>query len=333
MVFPHLGVVVDLRILGLCFLPLFLLSCGYPAREQAYPNRPLSFIVPQGAGSPGDKASRLLAAALQNEFGQAVSVKNQVGNNGLSGLVALAQAQSDGYTLGIISEEITLMHWTGLTPLNFNRYSPIALVGTSPPVITVPVDAPWQTVSDLVAAIKREPEILTASGTYIGGGRDLDRIGFLEAVGLDPLALSWQPSPDATSALGELLSGNVDVLITSLSEIASIRKPDQVRSLAIMSSRRALIAPTIPTLTELGIPYESEGSWLIIAAPENLPNSLLELFRTTIWTLSRQFDFRESIQATGFQLKFLTGDSLTSFLAEEDFENGLLLNKAGLTLE
>ncbi len=327
------GVVVDLRIVGLCFLPLFLLSCGYSANEQAYPNKPLTFIVPWEEGTSGDHASRLLAASLQNEFGQPVSVENQAGSNGLASLVVLSQARSDGYTLGVIGEEITLMHWTGLTPLSFNRYSPIALIGTSPPVITVHADSPWQSVSDLITAIKSQPGILTASGTYIGGGRDLERIGFLEAVGLDPSALSWQPSPDAASAFGELLSGNVDVLITPLSEIASIRKTGEVRNLAIMSSRRALVAPTIPTLIELGISYESSGDWLMITAPEDLPDALMELLRATVWDISRKVDFQESMQVAGFQLQFLTGDPLISFLSEEDFQNGLLLNEAGLILE
>ena len=330
---PHLGAVVDYRLSWLCLLVLTLCGCQTSGIEQAYPNRSLSFIVPWEPGTSGDAASRILVAALEDELRTTVDVTNQPSENGVIAHVNLAQSPSDGYTLGVLTVEVTMTHWTGITGIDFNRFSPIALVAVSPAAITVRNDATWQNIDDFVAALKANPRALRASGTYLGGIWDLHRIGFLEAVGLDPSTLPWKPSSGAKSALQELLAGDVDVVIAPLSEVDSLRKTDQVRTLAVTAHQRLPSAPDIPTLKELEIDFTSPGNWLTLAAPKDLPNARLELLRVAIWNISRRSSFKESLERAGFQLRYITGSSLESFLREEDARNGMLLNKAGLALE
>ena len=332
MVLPRRGVVVDRGIVWIIGLLLVTLSACQTNVEQAYPSRPLTVIVPWKAGGGTDTATRALAAVLQDELGQPVNVVNRTGGGGIVGHYALSQAQPDGYTLGAITVEITMMHWTGLTPLDYTNYAPIALVTVNPSAITVRSDAPWEDVHDLIAALKEKPGTLTASGTSLGGIWDLCRIGFLEAVGLDQSAMPWVPSQGAAPALQELLAGGVDVVTASLAETDALRRAGRVRTLALMANDRLSVAPDVPTLKELGIDYASEGGWMVLAAPANLPNARLELLRVAVWNASRQSEFSVPLERAGFRLQHLTGDALESFLQEEDHRNGILLNEAGLAL-
>ncbi len=330
----HPGVVDDLRIGSLCLLLLITLcACQTPGVEQAYPSRPLSFIVPWEEGTGGDVASRILASALEKELDRPVNVVNQAGVNGVIGHAALVQSEADGYTLGALTEDITIMHWTGLTYINSSSYSPIALIAVNPPVITVRHDAAWETIHDLITELKANPETLMASGSRFGGLWDLSRVGFLEAADLEESVMPWQPSLGSDSALQYLLADSVDVVISSLSAVDSLRRAGQVRTLATMSGERLPSAPDTPTLKESGIDYESVGRWFALAAPKNLPDARLELLRVAIWNISKRPEFRQSIQRTGFQLRHITGSALESFLYEQDLHNGLLLDKAGLSLE
>ena len=332
MVSPRLGVVVDRGIVWIIGLLLVTLCACQTNVEQAYPSRPLTVIVPWKAGGGTDTATRALAAVLQDDLGQPVNVVNRTGGGGIVGHYALSQAQPDGYTLGAITVEITMMHWTGLTPLDYSNFSPIALVTVNPSAITVRSDAPWEDIHDLIAALEAEPGTLTASGTSLGGIWDLCRIGFLEAVGLDQSAMPWVPSQGAAPALQELLAGGVDVVTASLAETDALRRAGRVRTLALMANNRLSVAPDVPTLKELGIDYASEGGWMVLAAPADLPNARLELLRVAVWNASRKPEFSVPLERAGFRLRHLTGDALELFLREEDQRNGILLNEAGLAL-
>ncbi len=331
----HRGAVDDHRIGGLCLLLLTALcACQKTSGiEQAYPSQALSYIIPWEAGTDGDLASRTLARALEKELNQPVDVINQAGNNGLIGHASLVQSKADGYTLGVLTEDISIMHWTGLTYVDANRYSPIALIAVNPPVITVRQDAPWDTIQDLVTDLRAHPGTWTASGSRFGGLWDLNRVGFLDAAGLEESALPWQPRPGPVSALQYLLADSTDIVIAPFSAVDSLRQAGQVQVLAAMSGKRLPAAPAVPTLKESGIDYESVGRWFALATPKQVPDARLELLRTAVWNLSRRSQFQESIRQTGFQMRYLTGSPLMSFLHEEDLRNGLLLDQAGLSLE
>ena len=313
----------------LILLPVLLIGCQ-PATEQAWPNRPITLVVPWKAGGGTDTASRALAAVLKDELGQSVNVVNRTGGGSIVGHLALQQARPDGYTLGAITVEITMMHYTGLTPLTFASYSPLALVTINPSAITVRADAPWQSVDELLAAIKAAPGTVTASGTSRGGIWDLCRIGFLQAAGLEDSAMPWVPSQGAAPALQELLAGGVDVVTAALAETSALRKAGRVRTLAVMSEDRLPSAPEIPTLKELGLDYASAGGWMAIAGPPHLPEPIQEQLRAALRRAFVNPAFHEPLEQAGFRLQHLTGSELDAFLEEQDFSNGLLMDHAGL---
>ena len=148
-------------------LPAALLVVCLSALAQ-YPQRPIQLIVPWGAGGGTDATARILGALLESELKQPVTVMNRPGGSGVVGHQAIASAAPDGYTIGMITVEIAMMHHVGLTPLKPTDYTPIGLVNADPAGINVRADSPYRSVKDLLNAIRRNPGKMKASGTARG---------------------------------------------------------------------------------------------------------------------------------------------------------------------
>src|SRR4051794_9551558 len=169
--------------------------------QAAYPERPITLIVPWGAGGGTDATARIIGSLLEKELRQPVNVVNRIGGSGVVGHQAIASATPDGYTLGMITVEITMMHHVGLTPLKHTDYTPIGLVNADPAGVNVRADAPYKSVKDLLNAIKANPGKMKASGTGQGGIWHLAIAGLLKDQGIDPNALPWVPSNGAAPGL------------------------------------------------------------------------------------------------------------------------------------
>lgn len=311
--------------LFLLFISFILTQCS-PAGSgsDTYPTRPITYIVPWTAGGMTDMTSRVMGAVLQNALGKPVNVVNRTGGGGVVGHLSLAQAAPDGYTLGAMTVEISLLHHTGLTPLTYKDYTPLALLVNNPAAITVRADAPWDSLPELLADIKARPGVLQASGTAKDGIWDLARRGFLQAAGLPETAMPWVPSQGASPALQELLAGGVAVITTSLSEVDALRKAGQVKTLAVMADERLPSFPKVPTLKEYGLDW-SIGGWVAICAPAGLAPEIKSRLDSAIQLAVRDSMYLTSLNGAGANLQFLAGEKLEQFLQKQDEINGKLI--------
>ena len=128
-----------------------------PATAQAWPARPVTFVCPWGAGGGTDQTARIVASILERDLKQPFSVVNRTGGSGVVGHQAIAGAAPDGYTIGMVTVEITMMHHQGLTELNPTSYTPLALMNEDPPGVTVNSSSPYKTIKELADAIKAAP--------------------------------------------------------------------------------------------------------------------------------------------------------------------------------
>jgi Tripartite tricarboxylate transporter family receptor len=197
--------------------------------EAAYPDRPLTLIVPWGAGGGTDATARIVASILEKEIGQPINVVNRTGGSGVVGHSAIAEAEPDGYTLGIATVEIGMMHWQGLTELTSENYTPLALVNEDPAAVTVRVDAAWNDLNALIEDVKANPGKYKASGTGQGGIWHLALAGLLSELEIDPAAVPWVPSEGAAPGLQDLVAGGVDIVPASIPEArAPRRRPGEI---------------------------------------------------------------------------------------------------------
>ncbi len=311
-----------------CLVICLLCGCGSGGPAE-YPSKPITYLVPWSPGGMTDGTSRIMGVALQQVLDNSVSVINRTGGGGVVGHLALSQAKPDGYTLGAVTVEITMLKHMGLTDLGYQDYTPLALLINNPAGVTVRADAPWNTVAELVEAIRSNPGQYQASGTARGGIWDLARLGFLAAADLEGSALPWVPSQGASPALQELIAGGVDVVTASPSEVESLRKAGQVKLLAVMAEERLPNFPEIPTLKESGIDW-SIGGWVSVCAPANLDPAAKVILEEAVKKATQDEMFISSLTQTGSNIQTLFGDELVAFMAEQDKVNGDLMKSAGI---
>src|SRR5688572_9769244 len=155
-------------------------ACVIRGRAAEYPVRPITFIVPWGAGGGTDAVGRIIASLLERDLGRPVNVANRTGGSGVVGHSAIANARPDGYTIGILTVEIAMMHHQKLTKLTGASFTPLGLINLDPTAIQVRADSPYQQLGDLLAAIRAQPGKLKASGTAQGGIWHVSLCGLLQ---------------------------------------------------------------------------------------------------------------------------------------------------------
>jgi len=312
------------------FLIFFLFNCNNgDSSPEVYPSKPISYLVPWSAGGMTDGSSRIMATVLQKELGQSVNVINRTGGSGVVGHLAISSAKPNGYTLGAVTVEITMMHHMGLTKLSPKDYTPLALLINNASAITVKSDAPWNTVDELVEAIKAEPGKLKASGTGRGGIWDLARLGFLKTAGLSSKDLPWVPSQGSAPAMQELIAGGVDVVTASLTEVKAQLDAGMVKTLGVMSDERLSSFPNVPTLKEQGYDW-SIGGWVSLCAPKGIPDDVKSTLSDAVQKAVKNPDFTTALNNAGSNIQFLAGAELEAFMTQQDETNGLLMKEAGI---
>jgi tripartite-type tricarboxylate transporter receptor subunit TctC len=305
-------------------------SLAMPAYSQSYPARPITFVVPWGAGGGTDLTARIVGSILEKELGQPVNVVNRTGGSGVVGHSAIATAPADGYTIGMVTVEITMMHWQGLTELNRLSYTPLALMNEDPPGVQINAASPYKDVKELAAFIKANPGKLKASGTGQGGIWHLALIGWLNAMGLPPTAVPWVPSNGAAPAMQELAANGIDIVTCSVPEAKAMIDAGKAKSVAIMSAARNPLFPSVPTLNEtLGINY-SVGAWRGIAAPKGLPPEVASRLGAALKKAYEAKEFQDFMAGRGFGIKFADAAGFASFMETGDKAMSSAMKIAGL---
>src|SRR6266516_1172656 len=294
-----------LRVLAAALLAV---SAFVPSAFGAYPERPITMIVPWGAGGGTDATARIIGALLEKDLGQPVNVVNRTGGSGVVGHAAIASAPSDGYTIGMVTVEIGMMQWQGLTALNGASYTPIGLVNADPAGLQVRADAPYKNVGELVAAVKANPGKLKASGTGQGGIWHLAIAGMLQDLKVDPASVPWVPSNGAAPGLQDLVAGGVEIVPCSLPEARSLIDAGKVKSLAVMADQPAALYPNVPTLKAATGSSWTMAAWRGIAAPKSIPAEARDKLVAAIRKIAASKEYGEFMTQRGFGVIYLAPD-------------------------
>lgn len=296
----------------------------------AYPERPITFIVPWGAGGGTDATARIIGALLEKEFKQPVNVVNRTGGSGVVGHSAISQAQPDGYTIGMITVEIGMMHHQGLTQLNGASYTPLALVNSDPAGVQVKADSPYKTLGDLVNAIKANPGKLKASGTGQGGIWHLALAGMLRDLKIDSAAVPWVPSNGAAPAMNDLAAGGVDIVTCSVPEARALIDAGKARSLAIMADQPSSLYPNLPTVKAAIGSGWTVAAWRGIAGPKGLPKDVQDRLVAAIKKAHDSSEFRDFMKQRGFGVVWGDPQQFAAFMAKDDANMGQVMKALGL---
>jgi tripartite-type tricarboxylate transporter receptor subunit TctC len=300
------------------------------AAHAQYPQRPVQLIVPWGAGGGTDATARIIAALMEKELKQPINVVNRTGGSGVVGHQAIASAPADGYTLGLITVEIAMMHHVGLTALKPGDYTPIGLVNADPAGVNVRAVSTYKSVKVLLNAIKANPGKMKASGTGQGGIWHLAIAGLLKEQGIDPNALPWVPSNGAAPGLQDMVAGGVDVVPCSLPEARAMIDAGKVRALAVMDANPPALYPNLPTLKhELGTNWQI-AAWRVIAAPKGLPANVQRTLVGVLKTVYDSKEYKDFMASRGFGVVWADPAGTSKFMADSDATLGAALKAVGL---
>lgn len=295
-----------------------------------YPERPITWIVPWGAGGGTDATSRMLAGLMEKELGVPVTVVNRDGGSGVVGHSAIAYAKPDGYTIGTATVEIAMMHHAGLTKLDYTNYTPIGLFNADPAAFHVAADSEFDTLPEFLAAAKAAPGEFKSSGTGQGGIWHLAMAGLVTEAGMSANDVPWVPSKGSAAGLQDLVSGGVDIVACSYPEAVSLVSAGKVKSLAVMSAEPLADVPDLPTVvSETGIELKV-ATWRGVAGPAGMSDEAAAKLSAALETAYNSEAFTSFMAERGFGKAWLDGPGYGEFMAEADAANGAVMTAAGL---
>lgn len=310
---------------GVLLTLLAMLVSGCSGREAAFPDQPVLLVCPWAAGGGTDRVARQLAVSLERELGVPVNVINATGASGVTGHTRGALARGDGYTLTLITAELNMLHWRGLTPITPADFQPLALVNRDPAAIFVRKDAPWQTLGDLNAHVLANPRVLKASGTALGGIWHVALVNWLTEIGAPADGVRWISIEGTAPSLQEMMAGGIDIVASSLPEARSLLEAGEIRALGVMADTRVAQFPDVPTMKEQGV-GGGIGVWRGVAVPADTDPDAVAVLASALERAVKGQDFRRFMEQAGFNWDYQGPATFTATLAELDARFGTILS-------
>jgi tripartite-type tricarboxylate transporter receptor subunit TctC len=244
------------------------------AQAQAFPSRPVRFVVGFPAGGGADAATRIVAARLSELWGQQVVVENKGGAGGNLAHEMVAHASPDGYTMlmGTNSVPVNPFLFSGLTFDPMTDLLGVSLIGTYPNLLVVPADAPTRTLPEFIARARREHVTYATPG--VGSSPHLAAELFKHMAKVDMTHVPYRGV--AAGAMNDLLAGRLDAMFNTTGSLLQSVRVGQVRALAISSARRSPNAPEIVTFAEAGVPGYEVESWYAVFVPARTPAEIVQ---------------------------------------------------------
>lgn len=286
-------------LLGLAAAPL-----AGRARAQApdWPARPVTFIAPFTPGGPVDVLARVLAQALQARHGRPAVVENRTGANGNIGIEAVRRAAPDGHTLLVVPAGNLTINPTLLRDLPFEverDFAPVALLATAPNVVVANPALPFTDVAGMLALARSRPQGLSYGSPGVGSQLHLAGELLAQKAGVTLLHVPYRGS---SQAVADVISGQVDLLITNVPVVLPAVREGRLRALALTTAARTPIAPEIPTLAEAGVPGFDITSWYGLLVPKATPAATVAAIHATVGAILGAPATAEALRAQGLTL-------------------------------
>lgn len=279
--------------------------------EDAYPSRPITVVVPWGAGGVSDTRARIIAEYLEEELGQSFVIQNIGGASGTVGTQEGLMAEPDGYTLISVDDATWYGIHSGIGDYVLDDFAPIAMMGKWPLVIAGRADAPWSNFDEFVEAAIEEPGALSFAITA-GNQSHLVPVEVAAATGAEFNLVAPQGDVSRNAAL---LAGDVEAAITYVSSGIQYVSSGDFTFLAHTFPERHPAIPDVPTLDELGygMVYEMWGGF---AAPAGTPADRIEMLESALQTVSTNPELRERLDDLTITTEFRTTEETEAYLTD-----------------
>lgn len=257
---------------------------GTSLASAAYPDRPVSLVVPFAPGGGSDILARMLAEKLESEWKQPVVVVNKPGAGGQIGTQYLAAASPDGYTIGVTTSGTVAVNPNVYKQMRYDSlksFNHITVLADVPFVLTVTAGSKFTDLASLIKHAKAHPGEISLSNAGIGSHQYLAAHQLASKAGIELNMIPYSGGPAMTT---DLLGGSLDSVLDNTMVQLPFLSSGKVRALGVSSASRAKFLPDVPTLSEAGAPDYKEIAWFGLAAPAGTP---AEVIRTIEQATSR----------------------------------------------
>ena len=265
---------------------------------QAYPNKPVRFVVTFLAGGPADIISRLVGAKLSDAWKQPVIVDNRAGANGIVGTEFVARSAPDGYTMLYVNTSFTIN--ASLYPkLPFDSvkdFTPVTPMAAGPALLVVGLSLPATSLKELIALAKTKPGKLTYGTSGIGSSAHLSTELLKTMAGIDMLHV---PYKGAAAITADMMAGQIDVTMLTIAAVLPLVKAGKLRPLAVTSAQRWPAVPDVPTIAEAALPGYEQSNWHGISMPAGIAAPIVQKVNSDTTKIAQLVDIRERLDSYG----------------------------------
>ncbi len=299
--------------------------------QAAYPNKPITLLVPFAAGSATDQLARALGQSITDQTKQPVVVENKGGASGMIAAQAAAKAAPDGYTVLITTNTTHAANEHLYKKLSYDPvkdFAPLGGLGKGGQVLVVPANAPYKSVGELVAFAKANPGKLS-----FGSGSSSSRIAgemLKQLAGVDILHVPYKSNP---LAITDLLGGQINLMITDVSTGVPQIKAGKLRALGYSTPKRSTQLPDVPTIAEAGVKGYDMGYWFAAYAPAHTPAPVVAKLNQLLTTAVASAAAKSFFEMSGSEPWTTTPQELAQFQAAETQKWGQVIKAAGITPE
>jgi tripartite-type tricarboxylate transporter receptor subunit TctC len=294
---------------------LIVVAVTKSSANAAWPERPVTLIVPFAAGGITDTLARITAARLQSALGQAFLVENQAGAAGMIATERVARSQPDGYTLLFATAtQIAVAPFTNKVAYDpIKDFKPVSIIASSPFVLTTGANFPAKSLSEFIGYVKARPAQFSYGAAGSGSLSHISAAIFLKRAGLD---MTMVPYRGLAPAFDDLLQGIVQLVSASPVELQPFLHTDNIRLLASSGAVRSASLPDVPTIAET-FPGHEVTTWNGVLVPAQTPQAIIDTLAREILAAEKDSTFTGRLQQIGVDPVAITPDQFRTRIAAD----------------
>lgn len=296
------------------------------ASADGFPEKPITWVVNWPAGGGQDTTSRLVAEALSEELGVPVAVENYDGAGGLAGMRILADADPDGYTIGMLGSSTVIQQYTTDAPVMMDQLSVISFFGPDPGALTVGAKSDYDSLATYVAMAKEAPASVINGNDPPGGASYISAAIMESSLGLK---LNKVPYKGYAPTVTALLGGEVQSATVPLPQVLDHVASGDLRVLGVMAADRHFLAPDIPTFAEQGFDVTA-GDFRAVVGPAGIPEEQLQVLSDAMVAVLSSPEFVTKANAAGYMIEPLGAEQAAARIETFDTQVYPVLEAAGL---